>query len=85
MPSGEFHLDPSILGAGSAASIEISGATSADVLQAVLTNAPFPDRRIDLASVVFQAKAGRDIRFHAGEGAIAARMPASPLLTNGGR
>lgn len=69
----KFNLDTSTLVPGSAASIEISGTTAADVLQAVLANSPFPDRRIDLGGVAFEAEAGRDIRFNAAKGAVAFR------------
>jgi hypothetical protein len=69
----KFNLDTSTLVPGSAASIEVSGTSASDVIQAVLANSPFPDRRIDLAGVAFEAEAGRDIRFDAAKGAIAIR------------
>ena len=71
--SKKFNLDPSILGAGSAASIELSATTASDVLEAVLKNTPFPDRQIDLAGVAFEAEAGRDVRFNGKKGMVAFR------------
>jgi hypothetical protein len=68
--SKKFNLDTSILGEGSAASVELSATTASDVQQAVLGNSPFPDRRIDLAGVALQAEAGKDIRFSAKKGMV---------------
>jgi hypothetical protein len=70
MPSAKktFALDPAILGPGSAASVEVGGATDSDVVFAVVSNKPFPTRPngvIDLAHIALTA--GNDqLKFEAG-------------------
>ena len=64
-----FPLDPAILGAGSAASLELGGAISADVVSAIATNRPFPDRPdgvIRLAEIGLTASGGNPVAFQGG-------------------
>ncbi len=61
-----FPLDPAILGPDSAVTLEASGSSDADVLQAIATNQPFPARQIDLAHVSLQASGGKPVAFQGG-------------------
>ena len=69
-----FPLPKGILGPGSAESVSVSAATDADVLQAILKNAPFPDRptgQLELGSVMLDASGGNQVSFDAGQGTVA--------------
>lgn len=64
-----FPLDPDILGAGSSLSLQVSGSSDADVLQAIATNEPFPTRPtgvIDLAHISLVASGGNPVAFQSG-------------------
>ena len=64
-----FPLDSDILGPNSALTLEAGGATDADVVQAILSNTPFPTRPngvIDLAHISLQAAGGNDVAFNGG-------------------
>src|SRR6516164_2886224 len=69
----EFHLDPGILGPGSAESVAVSSATGSDIIQAITENSPFPPRpdgKIELGSIMLQAQGGNQVLFNAGQGTI---------------
>src|SRR5580765_1878491 len=64
-----FPLDPDILGAGSSLSLQVSGSSDSDVLQAIATNQPFPTRPtgvIDLAHISLVASGGNPVAFQSG-------------------
>ncbi|HYX53006.1 MAG TPA: hypothetical protein VE783_06115, partial [Candidatus Limnocylindrales bacterium] len=64
-----FKLDPNILGPNSAESVAVSGATDADVLQAILSNTAFPTRpngQLPLGSIDLEASGGKQVAFTAG-------------------
>ncbi len=64
-----FPLDPTILGSGSAAMLELGGSTDADVNLAIATNQPFPTRAngiIDLAHISLTASGGMPVAFQGG-------------------
>src|SRR5262249_36236522 len=66
-----FALDPAILGPNSAASLELSASTDADVIAAVAADQPFPTRPngvIDLTHVSLTASGGNPVAFR-GNGA----------------
>jgi len=66
-----FPLDPGILGPGSAASLELTGSTDADIVAAVAADTAFPTRVggiIDLAHIGLSVSGGQDIAFKAGSG-----------------
>src|SRR5579864_3203205 len=71
-----FPLDPSILGPGSSATIDISPTTDHDVIQAILANTPFPDRQIDIGSIGVNATTG-NVSFAAGPGTVGFQASAS--------
>lgn len=76
----EFNLDPNILGPGSAASVSVSATTDAGVLQAILADKPFPSRpggKIELGSIMLQAKSGSQVAFNAGQGSVSFDFSAS--------
>ncbi len=65
----QFPIDPRVLGPDSAASLTISGSTDADVLQAILSNSPFPERlngQLELGSIGLEASGGGQVTFAAG-------------------
>jgi hypothetical protein len=69
----EFPLDPAILGPNSAAKVAVSSTTSADVLQALVNDSPFPTRpngKLELGSIMLQAQGGNKIAFNAGQGTV---------------
>jgi hypothetical protein len=64
-----FSLDPDILGPNSALTLQASGSTDADVLQALATNTAFPTRpsgEIDLGAINLQASGGNPVVFQGG-------------------
>src|SRR5262245_3906773 len=68
-----FPLDPAILGAGSAATVELGGTTAADVVLAVASNKPFPTRPngvLELAQIALTATSGEGLKFRAGDLAV---------------
>jgi hypothetical protein len=65
-----FPLDPKILGPASALSLELSGATAADVALAVAENSAFPTRpsgQIDLAHIGLTATGANSVAFQSGQ------------------
>jgi hypothetical protein len=66
----KFDLDTAALIPGSAGAIELSGTTSADVLLAVTTNGPLPDRPIELLSIGLNVSGAHDLAFHGGQGTV---------------
>lgn len=67
----EFPLDPDILAPGSALKVSVTGATDADVLQAIAQNTAFPTRpngQLPLGSIDLQASGGNQVAFKAGPG-----------------
>jgi hypothetical protein len=68
-----FQLPAGILGPGSAESVSVSATTDADVVQALLTDAPFPERpngMLELGSVMLEASGGNQVSFNAGQGTV---------------
>src|SRR5258708_27413622 len=66
-----FPLDPAILGDKSAVSLDLGGATDADVALAIVGNKPFPTRPsgvIDLAHISLTASGGKPVAFQGGGG-----------------
>jgi hypothetical protein len=66
-----FPLDPAILGDDSALALELGGATSSDVVQAILKDDPFPVRPtgvIELAHIGLTASGGKPVAFEGGSG-----------------
>jgi hypothetical protein len=64
-----FPLDLDILGPNSALTLQASGSTDADVLQALATNSAFPTRpsgEIDLGGISLQASGGNPVLFSGG-------------------
>jgi hypothetical protein len=71
--SRTFQLPPNLLADGGSATVEVSTATSVDVVQAIATNKAFPSRpegKIEMGSVSVQAEAGKDVAFNAGQGIV---------------
>jgi hypothetical protein len=71
--SRTFQLPPSLLVDGGSATVSVSLTTSADVLQAIVTNNAFPSRpegKIEMGSVSVEAAAGKDIVFKADRGVV---------------
>jgi hypothetical protein len=71
--SRTFQLPPSLLVDGGSATVSASLTTSADVLQAIVTNKAFPSRpggKIEMGSVSVEAEAGKDIVFKADRGVV---------------
>jgi hypothetical protein len=73
-PSPAFQkslaLDPDILGPNSAATLQATGSSDADVLQALIDNTAFPNRPsgvIDLGDISLQASGGNPVAFQGGE------------------
>ena len=80
MASKEFTLDPNILGPGSAAKVDVSLTTDADVLQAIVDDKPFPTRtngKIELGSIMLEAQGGNQVKFDAGQGTVGFDFSAS--------
>ena len=68
-----FPLDPGILGPGSAASLELTGSTDADIVAAVAADTAFPTRVggiIDLAHIGLSVSGGQDVAFKAGQTSV---------------
>lgn len=67
----DFPLDSTILGSDSAAKLSVSGSTDHDVVQAILTDSPFPQRdRIDIGHIQFETSAGKQVKFQAGSAQV---------------
>ncbi len=62
-PKRRFELDSSALVPGSATAIELGGATSADIVEAVLADREFPRRPIDFANFSLETEGQSELRF----------------------
>jgi len=74
-----FALDPDVLGPNSSANLELGGTTDADVVLAVSTDTPFPDRPngiIDLAHISLNASGANPAGFQGGEVLVAFQFSA---------
>lgn len=71
--SKKFDLDSSILGPNSSSSLELSGATDADVVRAISADSRFPDRasgEISLGRIALKAESSKDVVFNAGKAKV---------------
>jgi hypothetical protein len=76
----EFQLPAGILGPGSAEKVSVSLTTDADVLQAIVSDSPFPTRpngKIELGRVMLEASCGSQVRFNADKGTVGFDFSAS--------
>lgn len=66
----EFDLDPNLLPAGASAKVIVSATKDPAVLDAILTDKPFPPGAIELGAIALQAGTGNKLQFKAGDATV---------------